>query len=61
MERSELSALELADRSGIPFTRLARKLVGGSDFTFGELYLIAEALQVTPSALVPRASPRVAA
>ena len=61
MERSELTARELAERSGIPFTTLARKLVGGGDFSFAELFAIAEILGVTPSELVPRGSPRTAA
>jgi len=60
MERSQLSARELADAAGIPFSTLARKLVGGADFGFDELYAIAQALEVPPSALVPRRSPRVA-
>lgn len=61
MERSQLSARALADTTGIPFTRVARKLVGGSDFTFSELYLIAAALGVSPSDLVPSAPAGAAA
>jgi len=55
MEASELSARELAERTGIPFATMARKLVGGSDFSFAELYEIARVVQVPPSLLVPRA------
>lgn len=59
MERSALSARELAERSGIPFTTIARKLVGGGDFSFAEIYEIAQVLQLPPSHLVPR-TPAVA-
>lgn len=56
MEVSGLSARELAERAGIPFTTLARKLVGDSDFSFAELYEIARIVQLPPSLLVPRAT-----
>ncbi len=54
MERSDLSARELAARAGIPFSTLARKLVGGGDFGFDELFAIAEVLEITPSELAPQ-------
>lgn len=54
MERSQVTARELADIADIPFSALARKLVGGGDFTFQELFAIAEALRLAPSDLVPR-------
>jgi len=54
MERSDLSARDLADRTGIPFATMARKLVGGSDFSFAELYEIAQAVHLPTSLLVPR-------
>ena len=54
MERTDMSARELAARADIPFATFARKLVGGSDFRFDELFAIAEALDVTPSELVPK-------
>ena len=56
MEGSQLTARELAERSGIPFTTIARKLVGGGDFSFAEIYEIAQVLQLPPSHLVPRGS-----
>ena len=61
MERSDLTMHELAARSEIPLPILANKLVGAEDFSFEELFAIADALQVAPSALVPRTSSRVGA
>lgn len=45
----------LSDRTGIPYSTLDRKLKGHVDFTFTELWSIAEVLGVEPSVLTPRA------
>lgn len=45
----------LSDRTGIPYSTLDRKLKGHVDFTFSDLWSIAEALGVQPSELTPRA------
>lgn len=47
------SKKELSERTGIPYTTLHRKLIGGSDFTLPELYAIATVLGVAPRSLVP--------
>lgn len=44
----------LSDRTGIAYSTLDRKLKGHVDFTFTELWAIAEALGVDPSVLTPR-------
>lgn len=43
-----------AEVTGIPYTTLGRKLKGAADFNFTEVKLIADALGVTPGALIPR-------
>lgn len=45
----------LSDRTGIAYSTLDRKLKGHVDFTFTELWSIAEALGVEPSVLTPTA------
>jgi len=53
MGRAEVSKLRLAEVTGIPYSTLGRKLNGRGEFTFEELYLIAEALGERPSSFVP--------
>jgi hypothetical protein len=61
MERSAVTARDLAMHTGIPFATLTHKLDGGADFTLEELYWIADSLRVSPSSLVPRAAADVLA
>lgn len=50
----ERSKLWLANKTGIPYTTLGRKLLGRTtEFTFSDLLAIADALDVTPAALIP--------
>ncbi|MDR1078351.1 MAG: helix-turn-helix domain-containing protein [Propionibacteriaceae bacterium] len=42
----------VSDESGVPYSTLNRKLEGKADFTFRELYALAEALDVEPSAFI---------
>lgn len=44
----------LAAATGIPFSTLRRKLAAPEQFTMADLLVIAEALGVAPSALLPR-------
>lgn len=46
--------LHIAEVTGIPYSTLSRKLLGRSEFTFTELALVAEALDVSPSSLIPQ-------
>lgn len=55
MGSAELSKLKLAETTGIPYSTLNRKLMGRSEFSFEELFLIAEATHRRPSDFVPRA------
>jgi hypothetical protein len=61
MERSAVTASELAMHTGIPLATLTHKLDAGADFSFEELYWIADSLRVNPSSLVPRATAGVLA
>jgi len=61
MERSAVTVSELAMHTGIPLATLTHKLDGGADFSFAELYWIADSLGVNPSSLVPRATAGVLA
>ncbi len=45
----------LSERTGIPYSTLSRKMKAQVDFTFTELFAIAEALGVAPSQLTPSA------
>jgi len=50
----ERSKLWLAGKTGIPYSTLGRKLLGRTtEFTFSDLLAIADALEVTPAALIP--------
>lgn len=42
----------LAQRTGIPYPSLVRKIAGRTEFVLSELFLIAEALGVTPASLI---------
>jgi len=48
-----VSQKALSDTTGIPYPTLRRKLGGHKDFTLAELLVIAEAMHVHPSVLVP--------
>lgn len=53
MKDAGLSKSKLAELTGIPYSTLGRKLVGRTEFTFGELFSIAEVVGERPSAFVP--------
>lgn len=55
MVEKDISRLRLAEETGIPYTTLKRKLLGGTSFTFDELYHIATALGASPSQFIPSA------
>jgi transcriptional regulator with XRE-family HTH domain len=48
-----MSQAELAEATGIPQSTLQGRLTGAREFTFRELALIAAALEVPPSSLIP--------
>lgn len=43
----------VAERTGIPYSTLGRKIIGGTEFTISELLTIAEVLGVSPASLLP--------
>lgn len=43
----------ISDETGIPYSTWNRKVKGRTEFSLAELYLIAEALGVTPYELIP--------
>lgn len=43
----------ISDETGIPYPSLNRKLAGKTEFTFRELFLLADALAVAPWTLTP--------
>lgn len=45
----------ISEESGIPYATLNRKLAGKTDFTFRELFALADVLQVSPASFMPRA------
>lgn len=47
------SKTSLSDETGIPYPTLNRKVAGKTEFSFAELFLIAEALGVAPSMFTP--------
>ncbi|MAM53389.1 helix-turn-helix domain-containing protein [Microbacterium sp. UBA3394] len=55
-----LSKSKVADLSGIPYSTLNRKLMGRGEFSFEELYLLAEATGRRPSDFTPSAFAQVA-
>lgn len=52
---AERSQQWVADKAGIPATTLRRKLQGHGDFRIGEVANIAQALNINPADLLPRA------
>lgn len=50
-----LTKQHIAEVTGIPYSTLSRKLLGRTEFTFTELALVADALNVSPSSLIPSA------
>lgn len=52
---AEISKSKLADLTGIPYSSLNRKLIGRAEFSFEELFLIADATGRMPSDFTPRA------
>lgn len=44
----------LADDAAIPYSTFYRKMKGGDDFKFGEVYRIAQVLNVRPSQFTPQ-------
>lgn len=52
--------VSVSDESGIPYPTLNRKVAGKSEFSFTELLLIAECLDVPPSMFVPSPFTRMA-
>lgn len=55
LSRADRTKRWLSDRTGIPYSTLDRKIKGHVEFTFTELWMIAEALGVAPAALTPKA------
>lgn len=53
MTRKRVSQTLLAETSGIPYSTLNRKLGGVGTFNMIEVYRIAQALDVSPVALLP--------
>ncbi len=53
MEAAEVSAARLCELTGIPRSTLTGRLSGAREFSFRELALIADALDVPPSSLTP--------
>lgn len=53
------SKQSISDETGIPYSTLNRKVAGKTEFLFSELYLIAEAVGVPPSAFTPPAFQRM--
>jgi transcriptional regulator with XRE-family HTH domain len=53
MTRKRVSQTLLAERSGIPYSTLNRKLGGYSTFNMVEVFRIAQALEVAPVAILP--------
>lgn len=45
--------LSISEHTGIPYATLNRKLAGKSEFTFAELFLLAEDLGVNPATFTP--------
>lgn len=45
--------VSVSDETGIPYPTLNRKCAGKSEFSFTDLLLIAECLDVSPSLFVP--------
>lgn len=45
----------VSEESGIPYATLNRKLAGKTDFTFRELFALADVLKVSPADLLPSA------
>lgn len=53
MTRKGVSQTRLAQKSGIPYSTLNRKIGGLGTFNLVEVYRIAQALEVDPVALIP--------
>lgn len=49
------SKQSLSDETGIPYSTLNRKLAAKAEFSFTELYILAQALGVHPSSFTPPA------
>lgn len=47
------SKRSISDETGIPYPTLNRKLAGKTEFSFRELFLLADALGVKPWSLTP--------
>lgn len=58
-ERASVSQSELATRSRIGRTTIANMEVGGQAATLYQMYVLAEALGIEPTALLPRLSERL--
>lgn len=52
--------VSVSEETGIPYPTLNRKVAGKSEFSFTELLLIAECLQVSPAEFVPSQFARMA-
>lgn len=55
MVEAGIGRMDLADRAGISYGTLGRKLAGRTPFDIVDLYLIAKALGRSPRDLLPRA------
>lgn len=56
MARLRLSQAAVAEQAGMSTSTLSRRLAGESDFTVGEIYRLAEALDIAPAALLPQST-----
>lgn len=59
LKNADRTKVWLSDRTGIPYPTLNRKIAGKSEFHFSELFLVAEALGVSPASFTPDAFARV--
>ncbi|MBG6083281.1 helix-turn-helix domain-containing protein [Zhihengliuella flava] len=58
IDRSGMTKVAVSDETGIPYPTLNRKLAAKTEFSFRELLLLAEALNVEPSTFTPPAFER---
>lgn len=53
LESEERALSWVADKSGMAYSTMRRKMHGGTDFTVSEVLRIAHALKVEPKSLLP--------
>lgn len=60
IEESRIPLTAVAEKSGIAYATLRRRLEGGGAWTATEIYRIAAAIRVSPTALLPAPPTRLA-